>query len=178
MVAREDLSWVVELPVALRLARYDDLPKLEWYGQYTHFRNLFRRAFREQQQQRRLMLIADCNDFPIGHVFIQLRSTETGYADGNGRAYLYALRVMDMFRRRGIGTRLMQEAETILIERGFRSVTIAVAKDNPGALRLYNRLGYWSFREDSGDWSYRDHQGITRRVHEPCWVLEKQLRAR
>ena len=178
MVIRDEISLIVELPVTLRLARFDDLPKLEWYGQYTHFRNLFRRAYREQQHHRRLMLVADCNDFPIGHVFIQLHSTETGIADGDGRAYLYALRVMDMFRGRGIGTRLMVEAESMLIERGFGWATIAVAKDNPDALRLYKRLGYRKIREDSGDWSYRDHEGATRYVHEPCWILEKKLQAR
>ena len=101
----------VELEITLRLARRGDLPKLEWYGQYTHFRNLFRRTFQEQEQRRRLMLIADCGDFPIGHVFIQLSSGDLHFSDGKRRAYLYSLRVMEMFRGRGIGTRLIEEAE-------------------------------------------------------------------
>ena len=56
------------------------------------------------------MLVADCNDFPIGHIFIQLSSGEQHIADGRRRAYLYSLRVMDMFQGRGIGTRLIDEA--------------------------------------------------------------------
>ena len=83
-----------------------------------------------------------------------------------------------MFRGRGIGTRLLEEAENILVERGFRWATIAVAKDNPDALRLYRRLGFRTIRADDGDWSYRDHEGSLRFVHEPCWVLEKQLHLR
>ncbi len=142
MVAREEMSWVVELPVTLRLARFDDLPKLEWYGQYTHFRNLFRRAFREQQQHRRLMLVADCNDFPIGHVFIQLHSTENGIADGNGRAYLYALRVMDMFRGQGIGTRLYEQLFAELKKMDIHAIIAGISLPNEASVKLHERLGF------------------------------------
>lgn len=168
----------VELEITLRLARRSDLPKLEWYGQYTHFRNLFRRTFQEQEEHRRLMLIADCNDFPIGHVFIQLNSGEFHIADGRRRAYLYSLRVMEMFRGRGIGTRLLEEAERRVSELGYSWTTIATAKDNPAARRLYERNGYRVFGDDEGNWSYVDHEGRICHVHEPCWVLEKRLHMR
>lgn len=175
MTAQERATIRLELDVTLRLATQADLPKLEWHGQYTHFRMLYRRAYREQQQGRRLMLIADCNDFPIGQIFVQLASAEHGVADGITRAYLYSLRVMEMFRGLGIGTRLIDEAERELIARNFRWATIAVAKDNQRALRLYQRKGYRIFREDDGDWSFRDHRGQLHRVQEPCWILEKEL---
>jgi ribosomal protein S18 acetylase RimI-like enzyme len=170
MTTREQTTMLVELDIALRLAVKTDLPKLEWYGQYTHFRHLFRRAFREQEQGRRMMVIADCNDFPIGHVFVQL-----GGGDEDRRAYLYSLRVMEMFRKRGIGTRLIEDAESRLIEIGYRWSTIAVSKTNHGARRLYERLGYMVFRDDPGEWNYRDHEGTTRYVREPCWMMEKEL---
>ena len=38
-------SLSLQLPVTLRCATQDDLPKLEWYGQYKHFRKVFRRPF-------------------------------------------------------------------------------------------------------------------------------------
>lgn len=175
MTARELPTLTVDLSVHLRLAVRDDLPKLEWYGQYTHYRHLFRRAFREQQLGRRLMLVADCNSFPIGQLFVQLRAADPKVADGVGRAYLYGFRVMEMFRGRGIGTALLEEAEALALERQFRWATIAVAKDNEGARRLYERLGYRIFRDDPGLWNYRDHEGNLRWVNEPCWMLEKEL---
>ena len=178
MVILDRPSMVVEMPVTLRIAEQHDIPQLEWYGQYTHYRNLFRRAYREQLQGKRLLLIADCNNFPIGHVFIQFRSANLRIADGHNRAYLYSFRVMEIFRGQGIGTRLVEEAETLLVDRGFRWATIAVVKENLGALQLYERLGYKKFGDDSGRWSYRDHLGEIRYVHEPCWVLEKNLRLR
>lgn len=175
MTALELGTYTVELPITFRFATKSDLPKLEWYGQYSHFRNLFRRSFREQQRGRRLMLLADCGGFPVGHIFIQFISNEHTVADGDKRAYLYSLRVMEMFRGRGIGTRLIEEAEALILGRGFQWTTIAVAKQNVGAYRLYRRLGYRIFREDPGKWSYVDHKGITQTVDEPCWMLEKHL---
>jgi ribosomal protein S18 acetylase RimI-like enzyme len=178
MTTLEFTSIVATIPIRIRLGVRADLPKLEWYGQYTHQRNLFRRAYREQQLGRRLILVADSNNFPIGHLFVQFISTDTDIADGDSRAYLYSLRVMEMFRGYGIGTRLIQEAETIVQDRGFQWCTIGVAKDNTPAQRLYERLGYRVFADDPGRWSYIDHKGHTRHVNEPCWLLQKQIMLR
>lgn len=166
----------LNLSVTLRPARHEDIPKLEWYGQYRHYRNLFQRAFREQQAGRRLILVADCNDFPIGQIAIQFEGNAAHIADGQRRGYLYSFRVMEMFRGQGLGTRLIADAEQRLLAQGFTWATIAVAKDNPAAQRLYERLGYVRFAEDPGRWTYVDHRGTLRQVDEPCWILEKSLR--
>ena len=166
---------MLQISVRLRKVQREDLPKLEWAGQYTHFRNLYRRAFREQQQGRRILLLADCNGYPIGQIFIQLKGHNTSMADGANRAYLYAFRVMDPFRGQGIGTWMIREAEGVLVRKGIATATIAAGKDNPRARQLYERLGYRLFGEDPGRWSYLDHHGEIRRVEEPCWLLEKSL---
>jgi GNAT superfamily N-acetyltransferase len=178
MTDLESPRLTVELAIQLRLATRADLPRLEWFGQYKHYRNVFRRSYREQQLGRRLMIVADCNDFPIGHIFVQLASTETSIADGAVRAYFYSLRVMPMFRGHGIGTRLIAEAENRVRAHGFRWATIAVAKNNVRARQLYERLKYQIFRDDPGHWSYLDHRGEQCHVHEPCWILEKFLTMR
>ena len=168
----------LEMDVALRLATYSDLPKLEWYGQYTHFRALFRRTFQDQLQHRRLMLIADCNNYPIGHVFIQFNPSDERLSDGRRRAYFYSLRVMEMFQGQGIGTLLIREAEELAADHGYGWGSIAAAKDNVRARRLYERLSYRVIGEDEGKWNYLDHENRMRYVHEPCWVLEKRLELR
>jgi ribosomal protein S18 acetylase RimI-like enzyme len=178
MAALESAALAVEFSIVVRLATAADLPKLEWFGQFTHFRNLFHRTFREQQQGRRLMLIADCNGFPIGQIFVQLHSDEFNQPHGQRRAYLYSLRVMDMFQGKGIGTLLLDRAETNAAKAGFLWTSIAAAKDNLAARRMYEHRGYRVFAEDSGDWNYLDHQGKVQHVHEPCWILEKRLRLR
>ncbi len=178
MTAFDQSSLTVRLSITIRVATKSDIPKLEWYGQFTHYRNLFRRAYRDQLEGRRVILVADCNNFPVGQLFIQLQSSNHLIADGRRRAYFYSFRVMEMFRGRGIGTALVSEAEGVVMRRDFASVTIAVVKANQAALRLYRQLGYQQFAEDSGRWSYIDHKGQTQYVHEPCWILEKSLRVR
>lgn len=176
MTLLDQASLTIEMPVTLRAAVRSDLAKLEWYGQYAHYRSLFRRTFRDQQIGRRLMLVAATNDFPIGTISIQFQSTESRVADGITRAYLFSFRVMEMFRHRGIGTRLIQEAEALMVDRGFQWATIAVAKDNHNARQLYERLGYRIFKDDPGRWSFMDHHGQVRQINDPCWLLEKTCR--
>jgi ribosomal protein S18 acetylase RimI-like enzyme len=165
----------VNLSVTIRKAVRADLPKLELDGQFTKFRNIFRRAFREMQQGQRLMLVAECNDTLIGRLFILFRSNDKTIADGRTRAYLYSFFITTTFRGLGLGTHMVQYAERTLAERGYQYATIAVAKDNPGAYRLYERLGYIVMREDEGRWSYVDHLGRTHKMNEPCWIMQKTL---
>ncbi len=171
----DSATLTVVVPVTVRLARHDDLPKLEWFGQYRRFRALYARSFREQEAGRRLMLLADVGGFPVGHIFVSLRS---GKASGPLHAYFYAFRVLEMFRGLGIGSFLLAHAESAAQNAGCSRALIAVAKTNSRAQRLYERRGYRVFAEDPGRWEYRDHEGVIHQEHEPCWLLEKHLAAR
>lgn len=161
--------------IIFRLARRDDLPKLEWMGEYTHFRRVIHYTFREQQTGQRMMLLADFNGYPIGQIFIFLKQEGFLFSGNKPRGYLYSLRVMAPFRGLGIGTELLLEAEKLLLARSMTVATIAAAKDNPNARRLYERIGYQVYAEDEGYWSYINHKGEHIEVHEPCWMLEKNL---
>lgn len=172
----ESLQLSVNFSVTIRKMRQEDLRKLEWYGQFTHFRRLFLRSYQGQQEGNRFLLVADVKDFPIGRMFIQFGQKNSRFSDGMLRAYLYSFQVMEIFQGKGIGTRLIRVAEALLIQRGFRNATIAVVKTNEGALRLYQREGYKIYGEDEGRWAYTDHRGIEQKVHEPCWLLEKRLK--
>ncbi len=168
-------SFTLRLPVTIRPAVREDVAKLEWYGAYTNIRNLIRKAFSEQLQGRRLMLVADLNGFPVGQVYIQFIAGNAAIADGYSRAYLYAFRVIDHMRRCGIGSKLLEVAESELLARRFQIVMLQVAKHNEEALRLYQRHQYKVMGEDAGIWSYIDHRGVSQNVNEPVWVMQKQL---
>ena len=163
----------ITLNLTFRLAREEDLPKIEWMGVYKKFRRLYRHTFEEQKAGRRLMLVADFNNYPIGHVFLHVRNSQIW---DDGRGYLYALRVMEPFQGMKIGTALIRQAEQILKSYGLLYATISVAKENTGARKLYEREGYKIYDEDDGKWSFQDHKGRTIFVDEPSWMLEKKLR--
>lgn len=175
MTIRMTEKLTLHLDVHFRAARLDDLPKLEWFGQYAHYRRLFRRTFDEQQRGVRLMLLAEVGGFPVGQVFIHFSNRECRRGQSGARGYLYALRVLDPFQGQGIGSRLIAEAEQVLRARGYRRAVIAAAKDNERARRLYERLGYAVYAEDDGDWDFVDDQGQVQHVHEPAWMMQKQL---
>lgn len=163
------------LHITIRPAEATDIPLLEWYGEFHHYRNVFRQAYEDQLSGRRLILVADSGGFPVGRLFVQLAASHPAYANGIDRAYLYSLHVMAPLQGRGIGTRLIRAAERVLLDEGYTWATIAAAKHNPRARGLYERLGYVFFREDAGNWSYTDPDGQKQYVSEPCWVLEKRL---
>ncbi len=160
-------------PLVIREARADDLPALEWEGEYQRYRLVYQRAYAEALRGRRIMLVAETLGQVVGQIFVQI---DSAFSAGDGRAaYLYALRVRPEVRNLGIGTELVREAEAMLRQRGFLRALISVAKDNQAARRLYERLGYRVFGEDPGNWSFFDDQGQVQEVHEPAFLLDKQL---
>lgn len=165
----------VELDIIIRRATSEDIPQLEWGGEFWRLRERFEDAYRLQQAGRRYFLVADLNGYPVGRIIVQFMRGNSLHANGEGRGYLYSLQVMEPLRGLGIGTRMIRAAEEVLIEKDFAWATIAVAKDNAGARRLYERLGYSVYRDDPGHWHYTDPDGNEHEVDEPSWVMRKRL---
>lgn len=160
----------------IRLASRKDLPALEWDGQFTHFRRLYAQAIHRAEEGEAVLWLAELATIGlIGQLFVQLESHRTELADGVTRAYIYSFRVRSDFRGDGIGTLLLQTAETDLGKRGYHNITLNVGRDNPSARRLYERFGYIVVANEPGRWSYLDHNGHRRQVHEPSWRMEKEL---
>nr|WP_081588105.1 GNAT family N-acetyltransferase [Gloeocapsa sp. PCC 7428] len=63
---------------------------------------------------------------------------------GDRYTHIFLLYVVPEHRRRGIGTALMQYAETWAKKRGDRQIGLQVFRCNQSALNLYNHLGYQS----------------------------------
>jgi ribosomal protein S18 acetylase RimI-like enzyme len=153
-----------------------DLPALEWEGEYLKYRRMFASLYKESLSGRTLLWVATLpEEACIGQAFVMLKSSERETADGHQRAYLFAFRVKPAWRNRGIGRVIMDFVESDLRDRGFKFITLNVAKDNLDALRLYKRLGYRVIGSRSGNWTYRDHTGRLQYVHEPDWRMIKGL---
>lgn len=60
----------------------------------------------------------------------------------NGELYLDGIAVADSMRKKGIGTRLISEFESLAKTNGHDRVTLEVIDTNPKARALYRRLGY------------------------------------
>lgn len=165
--------------MVIRLVTETDLVRLEWEGEFKKYRRMYAGLYRSMLTGTTLMwLIENPQGEVIGQAFVMLKSSEREAADGNSRAYLFAFRVRPVWRNQGIGTRMMAHIERDLQRRGFSYVTLNVAKDNPGARRLYERLGYKVTGSKPGVWSFRDDEGNLQNMVEPAWRMMKGLRER
>jgi ribosomal protein S18 acetylase RimI-like enzyme len=161
----------------IRLVTETDLPALEWEGEFKKYRRMYTRLYKDTLSGRTLMwMIESPEGEMIGQAFVMLVSSERDAADGILRAYVFAFRVKPAWRNRGVGSRLMAFVEDDLLKRNFRFVTLNVAKENTGARRLYERLGYKVVGSKPGIWSYRDDQGVIQHVNEPAWRMMKRLK--
>lgn len=162
--------------VCIRQANKDDLTRLEWDGEYTHFRRLYAETYMMVEQGKAVIWIAEVDaDGLIGQCFVSLKGNRPELADGVIRAYIYGFRIRPEHRNHGVGTQIMYTVEEDLWKRGFRQVTLNVGKDNQNARRFYDRLGYNVIGSDPGRWSYIDDKGKRRDMHEPAWRMLKNL---
>lgn len=160
----------------IRHVKAEDLPALEWDGEYTHFRRLYSEAFRRAQMGLSVLWVAELTGYGIiGQVFVQLKCDRPELCNGVDRAYLYAFRVKEEFRSQGVGSRLLSTVEDDLRHRGFHFLTLNVARVNERALSFYRRHGFHIVSPEPGRWSYLDHEGHLVEVHEPAWRMEKHL---
>lgn len=167
-----------EAEFKIRLMQESDLPALEWDGEFTHFRLIYESVFKRMKRGSAMAWVAENAEKKIvGQVFLQLDCDRPELADGWSRAYLFSFRIKPEYRNREIGTRMVAVLENFLRERKFRSLTLNVARDNPDAIRLYERLGFKIVAPEPGIWSYVDHKHHLQTVEEPSWRMEKFLKA-
>ncbi len=161
-----------------RLLRIEDLPELEWGGEFIHFRRVYFEAYRRSLIGESLLWVIElplCGI--VGQAFVQLDCSRPELADGKQNAYIYAFRIKENYRGIGLGSKLLEIIEHDLNKRGIHFVTLNVAKDNDRARALYERHGYKIAAEEPGCWSFIDHEGNRRDIVEPSWRMKKKISA-
>ena len=168
-------GWLEQIQI--RPLTAEELPALEWEGAFAHFRRVYDQAFARARRGNGLIWVAGQeNGRLLGQIFVLLCSVyDPALADGRRQALIHSFRVRPELRGAGLGTRLLAHTEGDLARRGFQRVILNVARANPAAIRLYERNGYRKVGKDEGRWSYLDHQGIERHVHEPGWRMCKDF---
>jgi ribosomal protein S18 acetylase RimI-like enzyme len=160
----------------IRQIRANDLPALEWEGEFTHFRRLYAEAYRRSQRGLSVLWLAEIpGEEIVGQVFVQLTCDRPELCNGIDRAYLYAFRVRPAYRSAGVGARMLETLEDDLLLRGYQYLTLNVAQENHRAQSFYSRHSFNVVAPEPGRWSYIDHEGKIRDVIEPAWRMEKRL---
>jgi ribosomal protein S18 acetylase RimI-like enzyme len=87
-------------------------------------------------------LLAEREGVPVGYAMCRLEAgPDDTFPVGDTYADLYSLAVSEALRGRGIGTRLLDEVDRELAQRGIHDLRISVIAGNERAQRLYERRG-------------------------------------
>jgi GNAT superfamily N-acetyltransferase len=142
-----------------------------------------RKRLEIQKNGEGLYLIAWHNNIPVGHFLLAWNAPHnenvTKYIDITKNAYLGAGRTHESHRRKGVATKLIQEAEKLAREHGCTTIGLQVgATDNPDARRLYEKLGYkdWNHGTFTISWEYTDKNGNKGTESEVVTYMQKELR--
>jgi ribosomal protein S18 acetylase RimI-like enzyme len=131
-----------------------------------------------QEARLGIYLVAWRDGEPVGHSFVKWPgSLSSRHAREEGCVEIEDLFVSPEDRDEGIGGALLETSEDAARGRRFEAIGLAVALENDGARRLYERHGY----EDAGHgtftlrWASLDDQGVERTWREECTYLVKTL---
>lgn len=127
-------------------------------------KNYARSTFRRQERGECVLLVAWLGSTPVG----------SGELEWGAVPELKNLRVAERWRGRRIGTALIRAAEQQSAP--VEAMEIGVGQDNPGARRLYERLGYApTGRSETFSYHYIDDQGVRQAATEAVDYLRKRL---
>jgi ribosomal-protein-alanine N-acetyltransferase len=82
-------------------------------------------------------LLAKCDGRVVGFIIGRLQVEEEVLV-----GHVLTLDVLPALRGRGIGRRLLQEIESIFVQKNASESYLEAREDNVAALRLYERMGY------------------------------------
>jgi ribosomal-protein-alanine acetyltransferase len=155
--------------ITIRPARLEDLNRLVQIENRSFTTDRFsRRTFRYLlTRANATTLVAEINAQVVGYAMILFHR-------GTFLARLYSLAVDPAFRTLGVGSKLIEAAERLALERDCVTLRLEVRKDNASAIQLYQQHGYKPL-EVLPDY-YEDHMDALRMEKflaphlKPSWV--------
>ena len=161
----------------IRPASAGDLERL--VAVFGSERRFFADCLARQSADGGVLLVAWLDEWPAGDVFLRRGPADEPEIRGHlpGVPTLVHLEVLGRLQRRGIGTALVHAGEDTARRLGHDRIAIGVALDNPGARRLYERLGYrdWGHGHVVASWRERRPGSAPVTVAETIDLLVKRL---
>jgi GNAT superfamily N-acetyltransferase len=135
-----------------------------------------RARWETQQRGDGLFLLAHRDGEIVGHTMLFNQSKYAEVRAAHDPVEINALHAY--VPGQGIGTAIIRATEAIAADWSRSAIGLAVGLDNPGARKLYERLGYhlWDGPQVVDTWTEQDAEGNIVRSHaDPCDYLLKKL---
>jgi ribosomal protein S18 acetylase RimI-like enzyme len=147
--------------------RADEVAELAWSGNPAHLRSAAALQRAAQGLEDYLVVRA-----PGGEPVAKMRIDYTSEAD---TGVFSQLATMGPLQGLGIATMLIGAGEQRVRARGMAFAALGVEDNNPGARRLYERLGYQAAGQQHASWEYEDDTGVLRLHETTLTILRKRL---
>ncbi|PHV71630.1 GNAT family N-acetyltransferase [Sporanaerobium hydrogeniformans] len=128
--------------IVLRRMEKEDCDKLLAIFSPEHSIRLYTSYYEEQESGKRDVIIACSRNEIVGYVTIIWESNYEDFRE-QGIPEIKDIRVVEHYRRTGIATKLMDEAEVRIAEKAtFSSAGVGLAEEYEAAQNLYAKRGY------------------------------------
>ena len=162
--------------VNIRFLRGDELPLLEWDGEYKRYRRIYSEVYRNSQKGLAIPLVAELpDDGIIGQVFLSQKEPNPNYGIRSRYYYLSSFRIKPKFRDNGLGTMLLNECEKQVRLHRLRDIYLTCARDNNRARWFYQEHGFQVVRVEDKDWSFVNDEGFVVTEHQNAFLMRKSL---
>ena len=169
-----DENWLDQ--VNIRLLREEDLPALEWDGEYTRYRKIYQEVYRNLARGISFPYVAEtAEDGIIGQVFLTRKDPNPAYAGRMRYFFLSSFRIKEPFRDRGLGNRLMEICFRQTREQRLRDIFLNCASDNVRARKKKKKHGFRIVRFDEGNWTYVNHEGLVVSEKQSAYLMRRTL---
>lgn len=154
-----------------RMGEADDIAKLEWFGAFTEHREIIAGAFAAHARGEGLVVVASLKGFPVAQVWARF------YGPRQPPRF-WAFRVMEPLQGAGLGSRLLEFGEQLLVKRDYSICEIGVERNNSAARAFYHRRGYELGYHETEQYCYVTPHGERRPCSADQWILQKRLGGR
>jgi ribosomal protein S18 acetylase RimI-like enzyme len=158
--------------VVLRLSARDfvhtDLASCGWAGSDHHLAGVAQQLERARTGEVDYLAVCPPTDIPVAKGGVDYQVVE-------GVGTLWQLAVHPALQSCGIGTFLVEAAESRIRHRGLHRAQLAVEENNTRARALYERLGYVAYGRRPDSWDVEAPDGSLRRFETLCTLMRKEL---
>lgn len=136
----------------LPIERLDELNAIYDMTRYENFQSIRQSNL---ENCREICVVAEHEGKFVGELSMMTQNANIPVAViPNKRVYLFGLRILPEFQRKGIGTALLEHAIRLCVKRGIFEFTIGVEQDNQIARKLYQKFGFTPLLENCSEMQY------------------------
>ena len=162
--------------IYIRLLREEDLPALEWDGEFKRYRRIYREIYRNSQKGLSIPIVAETEaDGIIGQVFLSQKEPNLNYGIRTRYYFLSSFRIKPQFRDHGLGSLLLEECEKQVRLHRIRDIYLNCDRNNNRARWFYQDHGFQVVRVDKGTWTYVNDEGFVVSEPQNAYLMKKTL---